>query len=494
MNDYKAISKASLLGLASLPLALSTGTRSEDIETKKMNVLFIAVDDMNNDLGCYGNTIVKSPNIDRLSSQGVTFANAYCQFPLSSPSRSSLLTGMRPDKIKVFNLTYHFRQDMPEVVTLPQMFSQNGYYTARVGKLYHYGNPGDIGTNGLDDRSSWMERINPAGIDKTSLEDDVINYTPQRGLGSAMVHYSDPSGSDHQHTDGIVASETIKLLAKHRDEPFFIAAGFYRPHCPYIAPSAYFDMYDINKITIPEMPPEIKDKYPPQALASTANWPVFGLPSDQIIKSKLAYYASISFVDAQIGKLLRGLDSLGLSDNTIIVFWSDHGYHLGEHGLWFKQSCFEESAKAPMIINVPGLKKTKGEICRRTVELVDIYPTLAELTGLDTPEGIEGESLYPLLRNPKAKWDHPAYTQVQRGKIPGHSVRTEKWRYTEWNFGKEGSELYDELADPKELNNLAGKPGYEKVVQEMKALLKKVHPVPVTGGVAVEDTRARYCN
>jgi iduronate 2-sulfatase len=483
----------SLLNLAIAPLVLTSALTSVYAKDGKKNVLFIAVDDMNNDLGCYGHLYVKSPNIDRLASQGIAFSNAYCQLPLSSPSRSSLLTGFRPDKTRVFDLTYHFRQDMPNITTLPQMFMKNGYYVARVGKMYHYGNPGDIGTNGLDDKASWTERFNPAGRDKTSLELDVINYTPTRGLGSSMSYYSDKEGTDEEHTDGKVAAQTIRLMSEHKDEPFFIAAGFYKPHCPWITPNKYFDMYKPDQINLPEITEETQKDYPAMALASTSPWPYFGISRSQAMECKLAYYAAISFVDAQIGKLLDALDSLGLTDNTIIVFWSDHGYHLGEHGLWFKQSCFEESAKCPLIISVPGAKKA-GQLCRRTVELVDIYPTLADLAGLNPPEGLEGFSLSRLLKNPGAGWEHPAYTQVQRGKIPGHSVRTEKWRYTEWGFGELGAELYNEANDPKELNNLAGDPKYADIVKDMKVLLKAVHPGPVEGGKAIAETRTKFSN
>lgn len=485
--------KKSFLNSIILPLALTVTASTIHAQGKKMNVLFIAVDDMNNDLGCYGHPLVKSPNIDRLASKGVEFVNSYCQFPLSSPSRSSLLTGLRPDKTHVFDLQYHFRQDLPDVVTLPQMFINNGYYVARVGKMYHYGNPGDIGTNGLDDRESWMERINPAGLDKTSLELDLINYTPKRGLGSAMAFLSDAKGTDKEHTDGQVATETIKLLTRHKNEPFFIAAGFYKPHTPWITPKKYFEMYNPEDMSLPEISADIRDDYPDLALASTKPWPYFGINRDQAMECKLAYFAAISFVDAQIGRLLDALDSLGLSENTIIVFWSDHGYHLGEHGLWFKQSCFEESAKSPLIISVPA-SGSAGKICRRPVELVDIYPTLADLTGLAPPADLGGFSLSSLLKNPEAEWKHPAYTQVQRGTVPGHSVRTEVWRYTEWDFGNKGEELYNEEADPQELHNLAGNSKYTDVVRQMKTLLQEDHPKPVTGGKAVADTKERYSN
>lgn len=483
--------KNSILKNMLVPLALATAGTSVHSQ-EKMNVLFISVDDMNNDLGCYGHPIVKSPNIDRLASQGIAFSNAYCQFPLCSPSRSSILTGLRPDSTKVFDLQYHFRQGLPDVVTLPQLFMKNGYFVARVGKMYHYGNPGDIGTNGLDDKVSWMERINPAGLDKTSLELDVINYTPShKGLGASMAYYSDKTGTDEQHTDGIVADDAIQLLQKHKDKPFFIAAGFYKPHCPWITPGKYFDLYTLDQIKLPPITPEIRNQYPELALASTKPWPYLGLNTLQSRECKLAYYAAISFVDAQIGRLLDAVDSLGLIDNTIIVFWSDHGYQLGEHGLWFKQSLFEEASKCPLIISVPENKQA-GKICRRTVELVDIYPTLAGLAGLTPPENLQGYSLTPLLQNPEAKWKHPAFTQVQRGTVPGHSIRTEQWRYTEWGKGEMGTELYDEVKDPQELYNLVADQKYAKKLSELKILLHAMYPKPVSGGKAVAATKTKY--
>ncbi len=462
-------------------------------QKKKMNILFISVDDMNNDLGVYGHSLVKSPSIDRLASKGMTFEKAYCQMPWCSPSRSSLLTGLRPNKTKVMDLQYHFRQELPDIVTLPQLFKNNGYHVARVGKIYHYGNPGDIGTNSLDDRVSWSVRINPAGLDKTSLEPDVTNYTPQnKGLGASMAYYSDSKGTDQEHTDGKVADEAIRLLKENKNKPFFIAAGFYRPHTPWIAPKKYFDLYNPADITLPVLSEKIQTLYPTHALGSTKPFPNFGLTNKQALECKLAYYAAISFVDSQIGRLLDALEKEGLSNNTIVVFWSDHGYHLGEHGLWFKQSLFEESAKVPMIISVPGIQN-QGQYCRKTVELVDIYPTLADLAGLKAPENLDGTSLVSLLKNPKTDWDRPAYTQINRGDVPGHSVRTHLWRYTEWGFGTEGTELYNEETDPKELHNLASDLRYTKVVEQMKQLLMKIHsPGSIPKGKADADAKNRF--
>ncbi len=475
--------KKSFSVFLSLAIALLASASRLHAEGKKPNVLFIAVDDMNNDLGCYGDPLVKSPNIDGLAKMGVRFDRAYCQFPLCSPSRSSVMTGLRPDTTRVFDLQYHFRKGLPDVVTLPQLFGNNGYHTARVGKIYHYGNPGQIGTSGLDDPASWQEFYNPAGRDKTALELDVIRYTGKKGgpLGAEMAFLNDKPGKDEEHTDGKVATKAIELLETHKNEPFFLAVGFYRPHCPWITPGGYFEKYSLDTMKLPEVAPGFPTTVPEGALASTKPWPNLGVTPDQARECKLAYYAAISFVDAQIGRVLDSLDRLGLRDNTIIVFWSDHGYHLGEHGLWFKQSCFEESARVPMIIVPPGTRNA-GKACSRTVELIDLYPTLADFAGLTPPKGLEGVSLRPLLEDPSAESSRPAFTQVQRGGFPGHSVRTARWRYTEWDFGAKGSELYDHNADPQEQHNLAPDPKYSATVVEMKSLLKIVHPAPVEGG------------
>lgn len=448
---------------------------------QRPNVLFIAVDDMNSDLGCYGHPLVKSPNIDRLAKRGALFKRAYCQFPLCSPSRSSLMTGLRPSTTRVFDLQHHFRKSLPEVVTLSQLFMQNGYYAARIGKIYHYGNPGQIGTSGLDDAPSWKEVFNPAGRDRTEIQKDIINYTPQRGLGAAMSFLIDETGRDEDHTDGKVASKAIELLEGHKDEPFFIAVGFYKPHTPYVAPKKYFDFYPLEKISLPPLPANGTNSAPHAAFASTPQWPWFGVTEREARECKRGYYAAISFVDAQIGRVLDAMDRLKLWDNTIVVFWSDHGYHLGEHGLWMKQSCFEESARVPLIVAAPQ-QAARGKTSERTVELVDLYPTLADLAGLAPPKNLEGASLRPLLKNPKAAWNRPAFTQTQRGGYPGYSVRTERWRYTEWDDGARGVELYDHKNDPHESNNLAGRPKHAAAQAEMKKLVQANWPARISPG------------
>ncbi|KAA0992514.1 sulfatase [Dyadobacter aurulentus] len=457
--------------LAVFVIAVSSGyAQATSGAGSKYNVLFIAVDDLNNDLGCYGNAYVKSPNIDRLAKRGVKFERAYTQFPLCSPSRSSLLTGQRPDVTKIYELQTHFRQNLPDIVTLPQLFKNNQYYSARVGKIYHYGVPGQIGTDGLDDPISWNHKVNPKGRDKTE-ESLVKNLTPDRGLGSALA-WRATEGKDDEQTDGMVASEAIKLLEEHKDEPFFLAVGFYRPHSPYVAPQKYFDQYPLASVPLPKEIPGDLDDIPEAALfTKPAHW---GLDEGQRREALRAYYATISFMDAQVGRVLDALDKLKLTDKTIIVLWSDHGYNVGQHGQWMKQSLFENSARVPLIISAPG--KSKGKSSGRTVELLDIYPTLAELCGLGPGQKLQGQSLAPLLKNPAAVWNKPAYTQVRRGQIFGRSVRTERFRYTEWDGGNAGIELYDHEKDPNEFVNLAKNSQFTSTAEKLSALLKQGYP------------------
>jgi iduronate 2-sulfatase len=471
-----------------LPTLLAAPARAQQTPASRRNVLLIMSDDLNNDMGVYGHPMVKTPNVERLAARGVRFDRAYNQFPLCSPSRVSMMTGLRPDTTRIYELQTHFRTILPDVQTLPQLFRRNGYVAARVGKIYHYGNPGQIGTNGLDDPASWDAVVNPRGIDKDE-EPVLTNLLPKRGLGSTLAFYASPA-PDEQHTDGKVATETIALLEQHKDRPFFIAAGFYRPHCPFIAPKKYFDMYPLEKISVPRFTPEQLAGVPPPALwTRPPNWDV---PEDGLRRSIQAYYASISFVDAQVGRLLEALDRLKLADNTIVVFVSDHGYHLGELGQWMKMSLFERSARQPLIVAAPGMKRGASV---RTVELVDLYPTLGELAGLSLPPGLHGRSLVPLLKNPKASWGRPAFTQVTRGGAQdgfmGYSVRTEKWRYIEWDEGKRGTQLYDEADDPQELRNLASDPKHATVVAEMRQLLQKMKQSPQGRDVTPTSARAR---
>ena len=478
-----------ILLICSLLLALVPGTLApqprsdagaQHLPARRMNVLFIASDDLNNDLGGYGHPLVKSPCLDRLARRGRRFDRAYTQYPLCSPSRTSLLTGLRPDATRIYDLTTHFRTTVPDVVTMPQLFRQQGYYAARVGKIYHYGVPGDIGTNGLDDSPSWDKVVNPRGRDKDE-ERLLRNVTPSRPLGSALSWLA-AEGTDEEQTDGKVATETIRLLEESRDRPFFIAAGFYRPHCPFISPKRYFDLYPLDKITLPNEPPDHLKNVPGAALSTTPLY--WGLSEKERREAIQAYFAAITFMDAQVGRLLDALERLKLADNTIVVFWSDHGYLLSEHGQWMKQSLYEESARVPLIIAAPGMKAA-GKASRRVVELLDLYPTLADLCGLTAPQRLAGRSLRPLLDNPDARWEKPASTQVIRngqGKtFMGRSIRTERWRYTEWDEGRKGTELYDHDRDPHEYRNLAANPSSAKTVEEMKRLLHMAQNPSVSG-------------
>ena len=457
--------------------------------TAKPNVLFIAADDLSCALGCYGDPIAKTPHLDRLAATGTCFLNAYNQLPLCNPTRASVMTGLRPDTIKVYDLDRHFRDEVPEAVTLSQQFMKHGWWAGRVGKIYHYNVPASIGTDGFDDAPSWQNTINPIGRDKTD-EHLVFNAEPHRKI-SAALSWLAAEGKDEEQTDGMIATEAIKLMEEKKGEPFFVAAGFFRPHTPFVAPKKYFDMYPLETLRLPYAPKDDREDVPTAAFAHNCPIPHYGLDEVTCLKAMQAYYACVSFIDAQVGRMLDALDRLELTDNTIVVFWSDHGYHLGEHnGIWQKRTLFEQGAKAPLIIRNPKAE-AKGQPCRRIVEFVDIYPTLTELAGLPTPKQVEGRSLKRLLDNPLTQWNGTAITQVLRpaddrlkDPVMGRSIRTERWRYSDWGEGKYGEELYDHFADPMEFNNLALNPTKEnrRIIKSLKKELteKASGKVPTT--------------
>jgi uncharacterized sulfatase len=447
-------------------LLLALPLIGEEPRPPKLNVLFIAADDMNVGLGCYGHPFVKTPNIDRLAARSLRFERAYCQFPLCNPSRASLMTGLRPDSTKVLENKTFFRSVHREIVTLPQHFRHNGYFASRIGKMFHYGVPAQIGTDGADDPPSWDRVVNPKGRDKAD-EKDVINLVPSnKNIGGSLTYFV-AKGSDDEQTDALIAEEAVRQLEEKRNAPFFLAVGFFRPHVPCVATQEDFDLYPLDKIALPSA-----DRTGiPEMATATVKPANYGLTEKELKPMIQAYYAATTLMDKQVGKLLDALDRLKLAENTVIVFWGDHGWSLGERGMWQKMSLFEESARVPLLLSAPGMK-AKGQTSGRLAELVDLYPTLADLCGLPSVPAHEGTSLKPLLDEPARAWKKGAFTQVTRGEKMGRSVRSERWRYTEWDGGAAGTELYDHDADPKELKNLAADSAHAKTVEELKALLQ----------------------
>lgn len=468
----------------------SKADASAEITSDRPNVLMIAVDDLNCALGCYGDVLAQTPHLDALAQRGVLFQHAYCQIPLCNPSRASVMTGLRPDITQVFDLTRHFRETLPDVVTLPELFRRQGWFTARVGKIFHYDVPKGIGTNGLDDPQSWNEVLNPKGRD-VAEEVLIENPTPSRPISAALSWHT-ADGSAEEQTDGIVATEAIRLIGEHRQSPFFLAVGFYRPHTPYVAPSQDFAKYPLEAIGLPFSLASDREDIPAAAFAHNCLIPDYGLSSSECRKAIQAYRACVSLIDSQVGRLIEALDSFGLSEKTIVVLWSDHGYHLGEHGgVWQKRTLFENSLRVPFLIYDP---RQTGSVsaCPRVVELIDLYPTVAELCGLTCPEACQGRSLVPLLLDPLQSWNHPAVSQILRpgmqdGPIMGRSIRTQRWRLTEWNDGKNGIELYDYASDPHEFHNLADRPEHqERVTSLRERLIPLARPLPPDGGFNAE--------
>ncbi|HEX3871890.1 MAG TPA: sulfatase [Pirellulales bacterium] len=423
-------------------------------EGAKPNVLFIVVDDLNMQLGCYGSTVVRSPNLDRLAAKGIRFDRAYCNYPVCNASRTSFLSGLRPDTTQVFTNGVDPRTELGgDFQFLPEYFRARGYEAIGVGKIPH--TPEHIAS------ITWDYFDDPGA----AAEDDKKS---KRASKSDEKKRDLRSLDDAEQPDGIAVRRAVEFIKKPRDKPLFLAVGLHRPHGPRVAPQKYFDMYPALEMKLPEEPPDHTDGIPSIALPPQYNpdW------SEKKWQSELqTYYACVTFMDAQVGVLLEALDRLDAWKNTIVVFFSDHSSHLGEHGgFWGKQSLMEESVRIPLLIYAPG--KASGDSCPRVVELIDLFPTLTDLAGLPAPSSAEGRSLVSLLDKPSRKWNHAAYSVTRRGKQDlGRSVRTERWTYIVWPDGSE--QLYDYAADPKEYNNLAQKDDYASVIAEMKALLDR---------------------
>ena len=464
-HSFFTIALLTLLADARLPAADS-----------QPNVLFLISDDLNNMLGCYGDPRVQTPHIDRLAARGVRFERAYCTYPLCGPSRNSLLTGLYPNSTGIHQNSQIFRQTIPKQLSMPQAFRQQGYFAARIGKLYHYNVPKSVGTNGHDDPGSWELELNPAGCDRLIEEPDIFTLRPN-SFGGTLSWYASPR-PDEEHTDGLNAADAewvLERCAQREDRPFFLAVGYFRPHTPYVAPKSYFEPYPEDKMPVVQGVEEDQQDIPPPGLGSHKK--EHELLNDDLRRQCLqAYLASISFMDAQVGRVVGKLDELGLADNTIIVFTSDHGYHMGEHGLWQKMSLFEESARVPLLIVAPGAAK-QGRVAATPVSQVDLFKTLAELAGVTTPDNVQGQSLVPILKDPSQTGRGWALTQVRRGNAKqrffGYSLRTSRWRYTEWDDGAQGRELYDHESDPRELTNLAADPDHKETVSRLSGQLQE---------------------
>ena len=446
---------------------------------EKPNVLFLICDDLNCDIGCYDHPLVKTPNIDRLAERGVRFERAYCQYPLCGPSRASFMCGLYPDQTLVRRNSIYIREHLPNVNTMSQMYRDAGYMATRIGKIYHYNVPKHIGTSGHDDPYSWNNTINPEGRDVHD-EDKIFSLIP--GSFGGTLSWLAADGTDDEQTDGIAALEADKVLKRFakNDTPFFLAVGLYRPHTPYVAPKKYFEMYPRDKIQVPAVPEGYLKTIPAPARKSLTRKKQNNLKPELARKAIQAYYASITFADAQLGRVLDSLDAAGLTDNTIIVFTSDHGYHMGEHGHYQKTTLFENAARVPLIMAGPGITAT-GTVTKSFAEMVDFYPTLAELSGLKAPGFLAGVSLLPALKDAAATPRKSAFTQYENG----YSLRTDRYRYTEWgDDGKAGVELYDHSNDADEMKNLASSEAHQQTITELSGQLREriaKHRIPPKG-------------
>jgi arylsulfatase A-like enzyme len=444
------------------------------------NVLFVAVDDLRPAVGCMGDRYAKTPHLDAWMQRGTVFDRAYCQQAVCSPSRTSLLTGRRPDTTRVYDLVTHFRDTIPDVVTLPQHFKQNGYAVRGLGKIYH---------GGYDDKASWSaphegnfgSGFGPAGQKRLAELKAEAKAAGQdvgkvRGLPTEA-----PDVPDDALADGKLASRAVELMGQlaGKSEPFFLAVGFLKPHLPFVAPKKYWDLYD--PATLPAAttadPPAGAPKFAPQFGGELRQYD--GMPKSGPVSAADArrlvhgYYAAASFTDANVGRLLAELDRLKLRDNTVVILWGDHGWHLGDHGMWCKHTNYELATRSALLMSKPGQKPGRTTAL---VEFVDIYPTLAEVCGLPAPAGVEGHSFAPLLDDPARPWKAAAFSQYPRGSkdtgpVMGYAVRTASHRYVEWR--KRGTaevvarELYDHAADPGEDVNVADRPANAAVVAEL---------------------------
>ncbi|MEK6233351.1 MAG: sulfatase-like hydrolase/transferase, partial [Planctomycetales bacterium] len=470
-------------------------------ESAKPNVLFIAIDDLRPELGCYGVKEIKTPEIDALAASGIMFNRAYCQLAVCNPSRVSLLTGMRPDATKVWDLATRFRHAIPDAVTLPQQFKKHGYHAVSFGKIFHNPWPDDVSwsePHRWPEKSSlWSReaRQRLAARKKKMRAEGRPEKAVNRVRAQATEKVDVP---DHEHIDGAIAEQTIaamKRLAK-KDQPFFLAAGFIRPHLPFVAPRKYWNLYDEQAIPmasnafLPRQSPrfamntmyELRDYLDFAGTPSPHQGP---LTEARRRRLKHGYYASVSFIDALVGRLLAELETQGLADNTIVVLWGDHGWKLGEHNSWCKQTNYEIDARVPLIIRAPGAKGN-GRSSNALVELIDLYPTLCELAKLPLPESLEGKSMTPLLSRPDLAWKDAAFSQFPRrdgpARLMGYAMRTDRYRYVEWQDRRTrqvvSTELYDHAKNSLENTNVAGRAEHQPLIAKLSRQMWSVLPDP----------------
>lgn len=492
-----------LIGVLTIVCSCSNPSANTEHPLTKPNVLFIAVDDLRSDLGCYGNSLVKSPNIDRLSQEGLTFERTYCQMPICMASRSSILSGYRPDTYQGYFNGPLFVLDS-NALSLNQHFKNNGYNTIGLGKIYHHksdlkegwSKPFFAPKEGVWQDSvyqgQWYGRGYMGEEAQAIAREYDINNNSTAGRGPA---FEIADVADSLYIDGVIAQQALKELRNmEKDQPFFLAVGFIKPHLPFVAPKKYWDLYDEADISLADNP------YVPQDAPELAftKWKelrnYYGMPGEGPVPDSLAkklvhgYYACISFTDALIGRVLDELDKQGLRENTIVVLWSDHGWKLGEHSMWCKHTTYELDARVPFIISTPEMK-TKGKNTMALTELVDVYPTLCELAGIELPAHLEGKSMVPLLDNPDLNWKEAVFTQFPSGdhswgrhkrkncpvEVMGYSMKTDRYRYTEWIKMEDGTiearELYDHQTDADENKNVADAPENQELVNQLSKML-----------------------
>ena len=435
---------------------------------KRPNVLFIISDDLTaNALSCYGNTVCKTPNIDAIAASGIRFTSAYCQGTYCGPSRASFLSGYYPHAIKMLGYKSP-RKAIGNRATWPQHFKNNGYHTARVSKIFHMGVPGGIekGTDGADDPASWTERFNSQGPewkapgDGETLEGNPDGKKPVVGGNTFVVVEAD--GDDLVHSDGRTAAKACELLQQYKDRPFFLGVGFVRPHVPFVAPRSYYRPFPYDDM---QLPPKIAGDWDdiPRAGINYKTSKNMKMDERQQRKAVGGYYASVAYMDAQVGKVMATLKDTGLDQNTIVIFTSDHGYHLGEHDFWAKVSLHEESVQVPLIIKVPGCKPA---VCNSFVELLDLYPTVSSLCGLDVPARLQGRNIATMLKDP----NHSVHDSIFCANGKGFLLREKRWAFIQYGENaKQGMELFDMRQDPSQYTNLADDPEFAAVVNRFKS-------------------------